>query len=55
MFRGGAAYVVTAWLIVQVVETIFLAFGFGDAAVYITTVVLGVGLIPILIPAWAFE
>ena len=33
VFRIAAAYVVTGWLIVQVVETIFPAFGFGDMAV----------------------
>ena len=50
-----AAYLVTPWLIVQVVETIFPAFGFGDAAVRITAVMLDIGLIPTLIPAWVFE
>ena len=33
VFRVGIAYVVTAWLVIQVVETIFPAFGFGDGAV----------------------
>jgi TolB-like protein/Flp pilus assembly protein TadD len=55
VFRVGAAYVVVAWLIIQVVETIFPAFGFGDSAVRITTIVLAIGLIPALICAWAFE
>ena len=51
----GAAYVVVSWLIIQVVETIFPAFGFGDPAVRITTIALAIGLIPTLIFAWAFE
>jgi TolB-like protein len=55
VIRVGAAYVVTAWLIIQVVETIFPAFGFGDAAVRVTTIVLAIGLLPALILAWAFE
>ncbi|MEM7611827.1 MAG: tetratricopeptide repeat protein [Pseudomonadota bacterium] len=55
VFRAGAAYVVVAWLIVQVVETIFPAFGFDDAALRITTIVLAIGLIPALIISWAFE
>ena len=55
VFRVGAAYVVTSWLIIQVVETIFPAFGFGDAALRITTIVLAIGLIPTLAFAWAFE
>ena len=55
VLRVGAAYVVTAWLAIQVVETIFPAFGFGDAAVRIVTIVFAIGLIPTLIFSWAFE
>lgn len=55
VFRVGAAYIVASWLVIQVVETIFPAFGFGDAAVRITTIVLTIGLIPTVILAWAFE
>lgn len=55
VLRVGAAYVVAAWLVIQVVETIFPAFGFGDAAVRIVTIAFAVGLVPVLILAWAFE
>ena len=55
VFRVGAAYVVVAWLVIQVVETIFPAFGFGDVVIRITTIVFAIGLLPTLIFAWAFE
>jgi len=55
VLRVAAAYVVVAWLVIQVVETIFPAFGFGDAAVRIITIVFAIGLIPTLILSWAFE
>ena len=55
VFRVAIAYIVAAWLIIQVVETILPAFGFGDPAVRIVTIVLVIGLIPTLIFAWAFE
>ena len=55
VLRVGAAYVVVAWLAIQIVETIFPAFGFTDAAIRITTIVFAIGLIPTLIFAWAFE
>jgi TolB-like protein/lipoprotein NlpI len=55
VLRVGAAYVVVAWLVIQVVETIFPAFGFGDVAVRNTTIVFAIGFIPALIFAWAFE
>ena len=55
VFRVAAGYVVAGWLIVQVVETIFPAFGFGDATVRIVVIVLGIGFVPVLIFAWVFE
>jgi len=55
VFRVAAAYVVTAWLVIQVVETIFPAFGFGDAAVRYVTIAFMVGLIPVLVLSWVFE
>ena len=42
-------------MVIQVVKTIFPAFGFGDAAVRIVTIVFGIGLLPALVFAWAFE
>jgi len=55
VLRVAAAYVVAAWLLIQVVETIFPAFGFSDAAIRIVVIVCAIGLIPTLILAWAFE
>jgi TolB-like protein/lipoprotein NlpI len=55
VLRVGAAYIVTGWLIIQVVETVLPAFGFGDAATRLVVILFGIGLIPILIFAWAFE
>jgi TolB-like protein len=55
VLRVGAAYVVAAWLVIQVIETIFPAFGFGDAAIRIATIVFAIGLIPTLVFAWTFE
>jgi len=55
VLRVAAAYVVAAWLIIQVVETIFPAFGFSDSAVRIATIILAIGLIPALVFSWAYE
>ena len=54
VLRVGAAYVVTAWLVIQVVDTIMPAFGYGDVAVRYVTIAFAVGLVPALIFAWAF-
>ena len=53
--RVGAAYIVFAWLVVQVVETIFPAFGFGDEAIRVVVIAAALGFIPALVFAWAFE
>ena len=55
VFRVGAAYLVTAWLLTQVAETIFPLFGFGDTPARIVVVVLAIGFIPALILARAFR
>jgi TolB-like protein/Flp pilus assembly protein TadD len=55
VFRVGIAYVVTAWLVIQVVETIFPAFGFGDAAIRTAVIVLAIGFPLVLIFSWLFQ
>ena len=55
VLRVAAAYVVVAWLLIQVAETIFPLFGFDDSPARIVVVVLAIGVIPALIFAWAFE
>ncbi len=55
VFRVVAAYVVVAWLIIQVVETIFPPFGFGDGAIRAVIITLAIGLVPVLIVSWVFE
>jgi adenylate cyclase len=55
VFRVGAAYVVGAWLLIQVAETIFPLFGFDDAPARIVVIVLAIAFVPSLIFAWAFE
>jgi len=55
VLRVGIAYTVTGWLVIQVVETIFPAFGFGDAAVRTAVIVLAIGFPMVLIFSWLFE
>ena len=53
VIRIGFGYVVAAWLIIQVAETIFPLFGFDDSPARIVVIVLAVGFIPALIPLFA--
>lgn len=55
VFRVAAAYVVTAWLIIQVAETVFPVYGLSDGAIRLVITLLAIGFIPALIFAWAFE
>ena len=53
--RVAVAYAVAAWLIVQVVETIFPAFGFDESATRLAVIVLIIGFVPVVVFAWAFQ
>ncbi len=55
VIRVAMAYVVAAWLIIQVVETIFPAFGASDTAIRLIVVMLAIAFIPTLVFSWVFE
>ena len=55
VIRVAAAYLALAWLVVQIVETLFPMFGVSDAAARIVVVALAIGFIPVLVLSWAFE
>jgi len=55
VIRVAMAYVVAAWLIIQVVETILPAFGYSDVAIRYIVIVLAIAFIPTLVFSWAFE
>lgn len=55
VLRVAAAYIVVAWLVIQVVETIFPVYGLSDAAIRLVIMLLAIGFIPVVVFAWAFE
>jgi len=55
VFRVAAAYVVAAWLLIQVAETIFPLFGFDDMPARIVVIVLTISFPVVMVFAWAFE
>jgi TolB-like protein len=55
VFRVGAAYVVVAWLILQVIETVSEPLGLPDWTEAFFIVLLAAGFPLVLIFAWAFE
>jgi len=55
VLRVGAAYVVFAWLVIQVAETLFPVYGLSDAAIRLVVSILALGLMPVLVLAWVYE
>jgi hypothetical protein len=55
VFKVGVAYLVGAWLIIQVVETVFPLFGFGNEPARIVVIILAVGFIFTLVISWVYE
>jgi len=55
VIRVATAYAVAAWLVIQVVETVFPAFGFGVGAIRVTVLLLVIIFIPVLALSWVFE
>lgn len=55
VLRVATAYSLMAWLLIQVVATIFPAFGFSDALVRYATIIAVIGLVPVAVLAWVFE
>jgi len=55
VLRVATAYVVAAWLLIQVTETTFPLFGFDDTPARVIVIILAIGFIPALIFAWVFE
>ena len=55
VFRVGIAYGVTAWLLIQVSDTVFPRIGLSESAVTLVIALLAIGFVAALIFAWAFE
>lgn len=55
VFRVGIAYGVASWLLLQVADLVFPRIGIDDSVITIMIAVLGIGFIPALVFAWAFE
>jgi TolB-like protein len=53
--RVAIGYAAAAWLLIQVVETLFPVFGLSDMAIRMVVIVLAIGLVPAVILSWVFE
>lgn len=55
VFRAAAAYIAVSWILMQLAEITFPAFGLGDRAILVLITTLAIGLIPAVTLAWVFE
>ena len=55
VFHVGIAYGVTAWLLIQISDTVFPRIGLSESAVTLVIALLAIGFVPALIFTWAFE
>ena len=55
VIRAMLAYLAVAWLLIQVLETLFPIFGLPETSVRVIVVVLGIGTVPVAIAAWLLE
>ena len=55
VFRVGIAYAITSWALLQVIDVVAPILELPDWAPKLVLVLLGIGLFPALIFAWAFE
>src|SRR5688572_29073826 len=55
VIRVAGLYLVTAWLLVQVAETLLPAFGAPDWVLRALVLILALGFVPALVVAWVFE
>ena len=55
VFPVGLAYGVTAWLLIQVSDTVFPRIGLSESAVTLVIVLLAIGFVPVVTFSRAFE
>jgi TolB-like protein/Tfp pilus assembly protein PilF len=55
IFRVAVTYMVSAWLLIQVADTIFPRIGLSNQAITYVIYALAIGFFPTLIFAWLFE
>jgi len=55
VLRVAVAYAAVAWLFIQIAETLFGVFGFGDTPARVVVIVLAIGFVPSLVFTWIFE
>jgi TolB-like protein len=55
VFRVAIAYLAASWLLIEVAETVFPLFGFGDTPARLAVILLAIGFPLFLVFSWLYE
>lgn len=55
VFRVAIAYLALAWILIEVADTLFPAFGIPDWGIRFLVIVFALGFVPTLIVSWVYE
>lgn len=55
VFRAAIVYVAGAWLIIEVLGTLFDVFGAPDWSIRLLVILLAFGFVPVVIASWAYQ
>jgi hypothetical protein len=55
VIRVGLAYLAVAWLLIQIADTVFPAYGLAESVLQVLITALAIGFLPTLVIAWVFE
>ena len=55
VIRVSVAYLAGAWLLIQILETLFPIFGLEETSIRVVVIILAIGFLPAVIAAWVFE
>jgi len=55
VLRVAVAYLAGAWLLIQILETLFPIFGLAETSIRVVVIFLAIGFMPVLVLAWVFE
>jgi TolB-like protein len=55
VIRVAVAYLASAWLLIEVADTVFPAYNLPSSALTLLITVLAIGLVPVVVISWVFE
>lgn len=55
VIRVAVGYLAGAWLLIQIIETLFPIFGLEESSIRVVVIILAIGFLPAVIAAWVFE